>query len=111
MAETTIAYSSGGLSPDHWKTIRQILEQQMHVDEAILFGSRAKGNYKEGSDIDIAVKGVSLDRQDIIALSARFEDSLLPYFVDILSYSAIQNEALKEHVDRIGILVYKRPAL
>ena len=76
------------------------------LQESILFGSRAKGNFKPGSDIDLAVKG-PVSKDTLSALLTAFEESLLPYFVDVVIYEHITNEALREHIDRVGISIYK----
>lgn len=96
-----------GVTASEWEIIQQILAQFKHIKEVRLFGSRAKSTYKPGSDIDLAILGASITKDDISSLLAAFEDSLLPYFVDILSYSTITNQALKEHIDRIGITIYR----
>ena len=75
------------------------------VQEAVLFGSRAKGNYRQGSDIDIAVKG-TVSKDVLSALLVAFDETVLPYFVDIVVYDHIKNIALKEHIDRVGICIY-----
>lgn len=86
-----------------------ILSAFADVREVILFGSRAKGNYKPGSDIDIAVKGtVTKDVQ--AQLLTAFEESLLPYFVDVVVYDRLRNEALREHIDRVGVSLFVRAA-
>ena len=70
-----------------------------------MFGSRAKGNYSRGSDIDIAVKG-AISKDVLSALLGAFDETVLPYFVDIVVYGHIKNLALKEHIDRIGTCIY-----
>ena len=95
-----------GLSASAQTLILQIIAAYPHIEEVILFGSRAKGNYKPGSDIDLAVKGKDINKDDISGLSSAFEESLLPYFVDVVNYATIKNEALKEHIDRVGIRIY-----
>jgi len=94
-----------GLSMANGKRIIDILSRFAEVREAVLFGSRAKGNYKPGSDIDLAVKG-PVSKDTLSALLTAFEDSLLPYFVDVVIYEHITNEALREHIDRVGATVY-----
>jgi len=69
-----------------------------------LFGSRAKGNYKTGSDLDLAIKGDRITYE----ITARFADCLneekpVPYFFDVVHYEAIANPMLKSHIDRVGI--------
>ena len=88
-----VLWQQYGLSEINGKRIMDVFSRFSEVQEAVLFGSRAKGNYRQGSDIDIAVKGtVSKD--------------VLPYFVDIVVYDHIKNIALKEHIDRVGICIY-----
>ena len=70
-----------GISATNGKWITDILSQFAEVQESILFGSRAKGNFKPGSDIDLAVKG-PVSKDTLSALLTAFEESLLPYFVD-----------------------------
>lgn len=97
-----------GLNEERRAMIRQILGECPRVRSAVLFGSRAKGTSKPASDIDLAVKGAEVSRADVAALWAAFEGSLLPFFVDVVSYEAIRDEALRAHIDRVGILIYTR---
>lgn len=97
-----------GLTPGHKAIIDRIFSQYPHVEEAVVFGSRAKGNYKPGSDIDLAIKGPNLTIEDLCSLAGAFEESLLPFFVDLISYSSITNPDLKAHIDRVGITIYKQ---
>jgi predicted nucleotidyltransferase len=76
-----------------------------NVSEAVLFGSRALGREKEGSDVDIALKGdVDLDTLSAVA-HALNEETALPYFFDVLVYDSIANKALKAHIDRYGVII------
>lgn len=72
-----------------------------------MFGSRAKGNYKTGSYVDLAIKGDRLTYE----ITARFADCLneekpLPYFFDVVYYAAIAEPKLKEQIDRVGMRIY-----
>jgi uncharacterized protein len=79
------------------------------IDQAVLFGSRAKGSYKTGSDVDIAIKGKSIDHSCVAKLSFFLnEESSLPYFFDIVHYEQITERELTEHIDRVGMLIYER---
>lgn len=99
-----VQWDKYGLSEANGLRILEILATFTEVREVILFGSRAKGNYKPGSDIDIAVKGpITKDVQ--ARLLTAFEESLLPYFVDIVVYDRLQSEALREHIDRVGVKI------
>lgn len=101
-----ILWDKYGLSATNGKRVTDILSRFSEVREAVLFGSRAKGNYKPGSDIDIAVKG-PVSKDTLSALLIAFDESLLPYFVDIVIYEHLTNKALTEHIDRVGICIYK----
>ena len=73
------------------------------IEKAIVFGSRAMGNYKPGSDVDIAIKGKNMDRKVVSQLSDLLnEEYPLPYFFDIVDYNDITNTALKEHINKEG---------
>ena len=98
---------SNGLKPRDIATVVEVLQKYPEVETAILYGSRALGTYKKGSDIDLALKGEHLSSR--ICSSIHFEleeDTLLPYFFDVTHYETISNEQLKEHIDRVGKVVY-----
>ncbi|PKL19111.1 MAG: hypothetical protein CVV49_02595 [Spirochaetae bacterium HGW-Spirochaetae-5] len=97
-----------GLSLKQLNRIIEALEQFENIKKAIVFGSRAKGNHKNGSDIDIAVIAEELDFRKICQIGSRLDDLDLPYKVDIVDYNAISNKELKEHIDRVGISLFTR---
>lgn len=75
------------------------------IRESVLFGSRAKGTFSAGSDVDLALKGCS--ENDALQLSALLnEETTLPYFFDVVVYETIQNRDLSEHIDRVGLKIY-----
>lgn len=85
------------------------LEAEKTVESAILFGSRAKGKAKAGSDVDIALSGKQLTRMDIVSLSMKLnEESCLPYSFDLVDRAAIDNPELADHIDRVGIVLFTR---
>lgn len=79
------------------------------VQQAILYGSRAKGNHKPGSDIDLTLLG-SPDLSDSILAQIAWEidDLLLPYTVDLSAYDHITNPNLRAHIQRVGMVFYAR---
>lgn len=101
-----VEWEKYGLREADGRCIQDILARFAGVREAVLFGSRAKGNYKPGSDIDLALKG-EVSKDALAQILMLFEESLLPYFVDVLLYDRLKNEALKEHIDRVGASIYK----
>lgn len=92
-----------GLKLDEIKLINRIVFESQSVQDAVLFGSRAKGNYKKFSDIDICLTGENVPHGDIVRIINKLEDSSLPYTVDVICYSAISNSELKDHIKRVGI--------
>jgi type I restriction enzyme S subunit len=97
-----------GLPDDIIEKIQKVIESDAKVDKAYVFGSRAKGNYKDGSDIDIAIKGQEITYNDVLSLNVKLDDCNLIYRIDLLDYATIKEPALKEHIDRVGIEFYSR---
>lgn len=98
-----------GLREDNLNDIINVLLSFSDVEKAVIFGSRAKGNYKAGSDVDICISGEKLVQQTCTRISYILnEESTLPYFFDILHYEKINNQNLKDHIDRDGICFYQR---
>lgn len=91
-----------GLSEKHLQLIVETLKQA-DIDRAVVFGSRAKGNWRENSDIDIAVFGASVN---VGSLVAQLDELPMPYKFDIVNYNNINSCALREHIDRVGIEIY-----
>jgi predicted nucleotidyltransferase len=95
-----------GIGKYELQSIVQILKTCPRIEEAILFGSRAKGNYSEGSDIDISLKGNRIELNDVLNLLVKLDDLYLPYKIDLIIYDRIKEQALKEHIDRVGISLF-----
>lgn len=92
-----------GLTEQQLAILDKACARYPEIESYVIFSSRAKGNYKRGSDIDLAVKGGGVTHRTIAALHSDLEDTALPYFVDVVAYNHITNTALKEHIDRVGI--------
>ena len=98
-----------GLLDRDLKYILEATHKYPEIEEVILFGSRAMGNYKKGSDVDLAIIGESVDRKTIRRLSDDLnEEYPLPYFFDVISYKDISNQELVKHIDNVGISIYTR---
>lgn len=78
------------------------------IEQAVLYGSRAKGTYKPFSDIDITLFGVRMTSRILNILAGDIDDLLLPYQVDLSIYSRLTNESLKSHIKRVGITLYQK---
>jgi len=96
-----------GLSKKDQEIILKTLGRFTEVEEVILFGSRALGNYKPGSDIDLALKG-NVEDIYLELKSVLNEETPLPYNFDVMVYHNIKNENLKKHIDDWGKIIYKR---
>ena len=95
-----------GLSNKDLAYIIEVIRAYPEIKAVLLFGSRAKGNYKVFSDIDLAIKGDVLESV-MLAIKGRLDDEgPLPYKFDIVHYDSITNQNLKDHIDRIGIKIY-----
>ena len=96
-----------GLKPTDIEYIINILSKHPEVEIALMYGSRAMGNYKPGSDVDLALKGKYMT--DSIALNIAVElneHSPLPYMFDVVSFPSLTNQALIEHINHHGKSVY-----
>lgn len=84
------------------------LKKNTEIKEIILFGSRAKGTFSNGSDIDIALKGRKLKLNDILDAMSGIDKLLLPYKLDLIIYTRIKEPDLIEHIKRVGIILFRR---
>jgi len=100
--------SKAGLTDPDYLKIVSVFRQFPELEEAILYGSRAKGNYQPYSDIDITLKGqnLNLDIQHKITLA--LDDLYLPYNFDLSILSVINNQDLLEHIGRVGVIFFKK---
>ena len=103
--------SALGLAPATLHSLTRVLSQQPWIESAEVFGSRAKGNYQPGSDIDIALRGRHCSAAGLLHVETLVDALDLPYRVDLAVYSLIDNPALRQHIDRVGKLIYQAKAL
>lgn len=97
-----------GLSENIIFKITEVLSQFPSVEEAILYGSRAKGNYKPHSDIDITLAGKELNLSQLLDIITKLDDLLLPYQFDVSIYHQIDNKELLDHIKRVGIRLFTK---
>ncbi len=97
-----------GLSESQFDKIVKIFANHKEIDEVILYGSRAKGNQKPYSDIDITIVGdnINLDLQHKIEIE--LDDLLLPYKFDVSRFKLIEDIDLIEHINRVGKVIFKK---
>src|SRR5687768_6799446 len=97
-----------GLTDNQFIKICQTLSKYAEVECAILYGSRAKGNYRPGSDIDLTLLGPDLTYDIINKIECELDDSYLPYKFDISIHHRITDEAVLEHITRVGKLFFQK---
>lgn len=97
-----------GLSSIELAQLRSIFEMHHQIAEAIVYGSRAKGTYTSKSDIDLALVGEALDRHVVARVALELDSSDLIYNVDVLNLTELRNPRLLEHIQRVGVCIYKR---
>jgi len=97
-----------GLHDRTLTTLNTIFSKYPGIRQVILYGSRAKGNYRNGSDIDLTliVKDTFI-RTDMLRIAGDCDDSDIPYIVDVSMYEKIYNPDLKAHIDRVGKVIYE----
>ncbi len=99
---------SFGLRDEDISYIKKVIKKYQEINKALIFGSRAKVNYKNGSDIDIAIIGENVSFDTVSKLMGEFEDSHLPYMFDIIDYIHLNDKDVKEHIDRVGKVIFTR---
>lgn len=99
-----------GLSEQTIARICGVFANHPAIDKAVLYGSRAKGNFKPGSDIDLSLNGTGLSLQELGDIGFEMDDLLLPYMIDLLIFDKLKHDGLREHIDRVGVVFYQRAA-
>jgi predicted nucleotidyltransferase len=100
-----------GLSEQTIEKICGVFASHPAIDKAVLYGSRAKGNFKPGSDIDLCLYGAGLFLSELGDISFELDDLLLPYMIDLLIFDQLKHPGLLEHIKRVGVVFYKRQSL
>jgi len=98
-----------GLTEKIIQKVNSVFANYENIEEVILYGSRAKGNYSAGSDIDLTLKAQRLTLSQLNKVSIDLDDLLLPYTFDLSIFDHISNPDLLEHIEWVGISFYKRP--
>lgn len=98
-----------GLSEKSINTILNIFSSYSKILKVIVYGSRAKGNYKAGSDIDMTIfHDGTLSHVELLSILNDFDDSDLPYLVDLSIFSELTNKDLIDHINRFGKIIYEK---
>lgn len=96
-----------GLSENEQNAIIEVFRRHSDIDRVTLFGSRAKGTARSNSDIDLAVYGITDDLK-IEELAIELEELPMPYKFDVKAFENIRHIPLREHIERVGMVIYSK---
>jgi predicted nucleotidyltransferase len=97
-----------GLSDNTLEQIRSVFLLHPEIERVILYGSRARGNYRNGSDIDLTFIGQDLTLLQLGKIDDELDDLLLPYMFDLSILEDISNPILVEQIEQVGALFYEK---
>ncbi|CAM2785666.1 Predicted nucleotidyltransferase [Flavobacterium succinicans] len=97
-----------GLKTEDIAKINRVFSDYDAIESVFIYGSRAKGNFKNGSDIDLTLVEETMSFSDFLALEQQLDDLLLPYKIDLSQKRKIANSDLLAHIDRVGQLFYSK---
>jgi predicted nucleotidyltransferase len=97
-----------GLKPEQIDALSRCFAKYPAIEQVILYGSRAKGNFKDGSDIDLTIIDSDMTFSELLQLENMLDDLLLPYKIDLSLKRQISNAELVDHIERAGKLFYER---
>ena len=96
-----------GLSDTVIKELQDVFRRHANIKKVLIFGSRSKGNYHAGSDIDLAVIGNDIDYNQLLSILCEIDDLELLYSVDLLDYQKKKGTSIGDHIDRVGQVFYE----
>jgi predicted nucleotidyltransferase len=97
-----------GLSEATIQKLCAVLKQYPQVEQAVLYGSRATGTYRNGSDIDLALFGDDLNLQTLCKIMNAIDDLMLPHSVDLVIFGQVSDPDLRAHIQQAGVVFYQR---
>jgi predicted nucleotidyltransferase len=103
--------ASHGLTDQTVAQIHEVLAHHPKVEKVVLYGSRAKGNFKPGSDVDLTLVGAGVTSKILSQIQAELEDGLLPYTFDLSILAQITQADLLDHIRRVGVVFYEKKPL
>ena len=96
-----------GLSDKVVKELQDVFRRHANIEKVLIFGSRSKGNYRAGSDIDLALIGKNIDYRQLLDISMEIDDLELLYSIDLLDYQSKVGTPIGDHIDRVGQVFYE----
>jgi predicted nucleotidyltransferase len=99
---------TGGLSERTLTTLRRVLARYPEIERAVLYGSRAKGTHRPGSDIDLSLIGDAVDERTSGRVWGDLDASGVPVAVDVSAFNGLTSDELRDHIRRVGVVLYRR---
>ena len=96
-----------GLSDTVIQELQDVFRRYANIEKVLIFGSRSKGDYRAGSDIDLAVIGKDIDYSVLLDIQCDIEDLELLYSIDLLDYQKKKGTPIGDHIDRVGQVFYE----
>jgi uncharacterized protein len=97
-----------GINIEQTSRILEVLSLHPAVEQVIIFGSRAKGTFREGSDVDLAVVGKELKLTDLLQIGSELELLSYPFIFDLVLFYGIKDKELIDHINRVGKVFYQK---
>ena len=97
-----------GLTKETIDKLISVFIKHHEVDEVIIYGSREKGNFRDGSDIDLTLKGEKLNEKILSEINCEIDDLNTPYLFDISIFNKLKSPDLEDHIKRIGKVFYSK---
>lgn len=97
-----------GLKQETIDKINSVFRKHPEIDKVIIYGSRAKGNFRKGSDIDLTLIGNDLEYDLVGTIDSEIDDLNTPYLFDISIFKLLNSPSLEEHINRVGKVFYKK---
>jgi len=97
-----------GLKSETISELKNVFASHPEIEKVIIYGSRAKGNFKKGSDIDLVLVAPQFTLTDLNKIENHLDDLLLPWKIDLALFHQIENPDLLEHINRVGIVFYEK---
>ena len=96
-----------GLSDSVIKELQDVFRRHANIKKVLIFGSRSKGNYRSGSDIDLAIADSKIDYRQLLDIQCEIDNLELLYSVDLLNYESKKGTPIGDHIDRVGQVFYE----
>lgn len=96
-----------GLSDTVIRELQDVFRRHANIEKVLIFGSRSKGNFRAGSDIDLAVIGKGIDYSQLLNIQCEIENLEMLYGIDLLDYQKEIGTPIGDHIDRVGQVFYE----